>query len=57
VLHPSVLPGAMIFGIGFAGSVALIAPEPMPWFLAVPLLVIGAAVTAFGIGRSKHEVR
>lgn len=55
MMHPLSFIGGTLFGFGCAGAVALIASGPMPWFIAVPVLVIGAALTGYGLAKSKVQ--
>lgn len=55
MMHPLSFVGGVLFGMGCAGSAAFIAPEPMPWFIAIPLLVIGAGLTGFGLAKSEAQ--
>lgn len=45
--------GGLILGMGYAGTMALFAPGPMPAIVAIPLVIIGVAFSMYGLGRKK----
>lgn len=54
-MHPTTFVGAVLGGMGWAGCGALLVKSQMPWFFAVPLLVIGIGLVCYGLGCNRSE--